>query len=65
MIRVYLDTTAERGYVIGWMRREKLLDYRVQFKHMPQKNKSEKALYLAKKLTEVDPIDRISDLFSV
>ena len=62
-IRVYLDQEAKRGFVIGWMQREKLLDYAVLFKKMVQRNKSERALYFAKKLTEVEGLDLLQRVF--
>lgn len=40
-VRVYLDRPAKKGFVIGWMQKEELLDDTVQFKRMRQKNKSE------------------------
>lgn len=63
-VRVYLDQKAKRGVVIGWMQRERLLDYNVSFKRMVQKNKSERALYFAKKLTEVEGIDLLDQVFT-
>lgn len=63
-IRVYLDQEAKRGFVIGWMQRERLLDYDVLFKKMVQKNKSERALYFAKNLTEVEGIDLLHQVFT-
>ena len=63
-VRVYLDPKAKRGIVIGWMQREKLLDYNVSFKKMVQKNKSERALYFAKNLSEVQGLDLLLDAFN-
>lgn len=62
-VRVYLDQEAKRGFVIGWMQRERLLDYAVLFKKMVQRNKSERALYFAKNLTEVEGIDLLHQVF--
>lgn len=63
-VRVYLDQEAKRGFVIGWMQREQLLDYTVSLKKMVQKNKSEMALYFAKNLTEVEGIDLLYQVFA-
>lgn len=62
-IRVYIDPLAPRGFVIGWLQKERLLDYDVCFKKMKQKNKSEQALYFAKNLSEVNGIDAIPEVF--
>lgn len=45
------------------MQRERLLDYAVLFKKMVQRNKSERALYFAKNLTEVTGLDLIQQVF--
>lgn len=63
-VRVYLDQEAKRGFVIGWMQREHLLDYAVLFKKMIKKNKSERALYFAKNLTEVVGMDLLQQVFT-
>lgn len=63
-VRVYLDQEAQRGFIIGWMQREKLLDYSVLLKKMVKKNKSERALYFAKNLTEVEGIDLLYQVFA-
>lgn len=62
-VRVYLDQEQKRGFVIGWMQRERLLDYAVLFKKMVQRNKSERALYFAKNLSEVTGLDLIQQVF--
>lgn len=62
-IRVYLDTAARSGMIIGWMKREDLLDETVQFKRMRQKNKSERALYFAKSLSQTESMDKLFHLF--
>lgn len=62
-IRVYIDQEAKRGIVIGWIQRERLLDYAVKFKKMVQSNKSEKALYFTKNLTEIEGLDFIERVF--
>lgn len=62
-IRVYLDTSADKGIVIGWMQRERLLDYAVHLKRMYQFGKSERALYFAKNLQETESIERIPEIF--
>ena len=62
-IRVYLDLTAKRGFIIGWLGKEHLLDYEVRLKRMPKRGKSENALYFTKKLSEVEGIDTIPELF--
>lgn len=62
-IRVYIDFPAKRGFVIGWMQKERLLDYSVIFKRMRKENKSERALYFAKNLREVNGMDALLDLF--
>lgn len=62
-VRVYLDRPAKKGFVIGWMQKEELLDDTVQFKRMRQKNKSELALYFAKNLGETKGIDCLAQAF--
>lgn len=61
--RVYIDPNAKKGLVIGWIQRERLLDYSVLFKRMKQINKSERALYFAKKLSETKSMETILDVF--
>lgn len=63
-IRVYLDLQANRGFVIGWMQKEVLLDDKACFKRMPQPGKSEKALYFAKKLSQTEGMDQIIRVFA-
>lgn len=62
-IRVYLDLMAKRGFIIGWLGKEHLLDYEVRLKRMPKRGKSENALYFTKKLSEVEGIDTLPELF--
>ncbi len=62
-IRVYLDTLIKKGFVIGWIQRERLLDYDVLFKRMYQPNKSEKALYFTKSLRETDSLENLIRVF--
>ena len=60
-IRVYVDSGAKKGFVIGWMQRERLLDYKVVFKRMSQPGKSEKALYFTKNLSETESLMNIAE----
>jgi hypothetical protein len=62
-VRVYIDQIQKRGFVIGWIKRERLLDYSVNFKRMVQRNKSERALYFTKNLMEVEGLDQIHQVF--
>lgn len=62
-VRVYIDKIARRGIVIGWIQREKLLDYSVDFKKMIQADKSERALYFAKNLRKVNGIESFPQIF--
>lgn len=62
-IRVYVDKNAQKGFIIGWMQRERLLDYAVNLKKMFQPNKSEKALYFAKNLSETEYPEDINKAF--
>lgn len=63
IIRVYLDPAARSGMIIGWMKREDLLDEAVQFKRMWQKGKSERALYFAKSLSQTEGMDKLLTVF--
>ncbi len=62
-IRIYLDQQAKKGFVIGWIKRERLLDHSAELKRMRQPNKSEKALYFAKSLEETEPMDQLLTAF--
>ncbi|MBQ9234467.1 MAG: hypothetical protein IJ167_10620 [Lachnospiraceae bacterium] len=62
-VRVYLDSSANIGFVFGWMKRENLLDNEVIFKRMPKNNKSEDALYFTKNLQKAESIVNLPILF--
>ncbi len=49
-VRVYIDEIAQKGFIIGWIRKEELYSGDVQFKRMIKRDKSECALYWAKRL---------------
>ena len=63
-IRVYLDEVNQRGFVIGFIKKEDLLDDAVVFKRMSKPNKSEKALYFAKKLEKTQGIDCLEQVLT-
>lgn len=63
-VRVYIDKEQKKGLVIGWLDRERLLDYYVVLKRMGQKDKSENALYFAKNLTKTDGINLLDKIFT-
>lgn len=60
-IRVYIDEDTKIGYIISLIDNESFLR-QAEIKHMPQKNKSEKALYLATKIINGVSINCISEL---
>lgn len=62
-IRVYEDPDNKKGIITGWLTKERLLDYSVRLKKMRKKNKSERALYLAKRLTNTMGIGCLPILF--
>lgn len=62
-VRIYLDRPVKKGFVIGWIQKEELLDDTVRFKRMSQKNKSELALYFAKNLAETKGADCLAQVF--
>lgn len=61
--KFFPNTISRRGIVIGWIQREKLLDYSVDFKKMIQADKSERALYFAKNLRKVNGIESFPQIF--
>ncbi len=63
-VRVYVDEAANVGFVVGWIDKRRFYDNAV-IKKMPQRGKSELALYFAASLRTGCDIDDFSDLFNI